>query len=342
MEQSKRRKLILSAIIENFIQTGEPVGSKNLITETGLEVSSATVRNDMAALTQSGYLVQPHTSAGRVPTQIGYRYYIDNILKVPEISENGKSYIEDRLYKNADSPENILKGATELLTELTGCMAVATTPNSTDSRVHKISFVQTGLHTAMVVLISSNGIIKSQLFRCDFSINSEMLTIFDKATNDIFAGVKLSAINRPFIQTAAARFGELSLFMTSVLTAIKDAAEKAVEPTIFISGQTKLLFMSEMNFITAGKMLEFFSNTHDFAKMLDDLPFGTNVSIGTENSRIELANVSVISSSYELNNTPSGMLAIISQLRTDYGKTMSIIENVADSTGKIISELIEM
>ena len=342
MELAPRRQKILSAVIENFIQTGEPVGSKTLIEETGLQVSSATVRNDMALLTQKGYLVQPHTSAGRIPTPLGYRYYIDNLMKIEEVSDSGKAFIEERLSRNADSPENILRSAAELLSELTGYASVATTPNASESRIHKVSFVQTGSHTAMAVVIASNGIIKSQLFRCEFMLNPEILGVFDKALNGIFSGVKLTSINRPFIQTAAAGFGELSLFMPSVLTAIKDAADKALEPSLFISGQTKVLFMHDTDFIDARNLMEFLGNNRDFASMLENLPIGTNVSIATENSRFELAASSVISSSYELEDTPSGMLAVIAPIRTDYARTISIIECISDCVSRIIGELIEI
>ena len=315
MELAERKQKILSAVVENFIKTGEPVGSKTLIDETDLKVSSATVRNDMADLTQKGYLVQPHTSAGRIPTQQGYRYYVDNLMKIVAVSQRGRELVEDKLYRNAESPENILKSAADLLSELTGLTAVATAPNSAESRIHKISFVQTGSHTAMTVVIASNGIIKNQLFRCEFIITPEILEVFDKALHDLFDGVRLSSINRPFIQTAAARFGELSLFMPSVLTAIKDAADKANEVGIFLSGQTKPLFMQNVNFLAARNVIELLSRKGDLAGVLTSLPIGTSVSIGTENSRIELAYSSVISSSYSVKDTPSGTLAVIAPIR---------------------------
>ena len=165
MELAARKQKILSAIIESYISTGEPVGSKSLINETGLDVSSATVRNEMADLTNRGFLVQPHTSAGRIPTQQAYRYYVDNVLSVTPMSRSGKDYIQSTIYQNADSPENILQSAADLLSQLTDYVAVATTPDGEDSRIRKISFVQTGAHTAMAVVIASNGIIKTKLFR---------------------------------------------------------------------------------------------------------------------------------------------------------------------------------
>lgn len=342
MELALRKQKILSAIVENYIHTGEPVGSKALINEAKLDVSSATVRNEMADLTNRGYLIQPHTSAGRVPTQQGYRYYIDNILSVTPVSQSGKDYIESRLYENADSPESILQKASQVISELTGFAAVATTPNGEESRVHKISFVQTGLHTAMVVVIASNGIIKTKLFRCEFVITPEILEVFDKALNETFAGIRLSSINQPFIQTAAAGFGELSLFMPGVLMAIKEASDKAKDVSICMSGQTKLLFMPDVNFLAARNVIDFLNNTHDLAKMLEGLPLDTAVSIGLENSRIELATSTVVSTRYEVESSPSGVLAVIGPVRMDYGRVISILECVGGCVSELISELVEI
>lgn len=342
MELALRKQKILSDVIESYIQSGEPVGSKALINEAQLDVSSATVRNEMADLTAKGFLVQPHTSAGRIPTQQGYRYYVDNIMKVMPVSQGGKEYVETQLYTCADSPESILQKASELISQLTNLPSAATTPRGEESRIHKISFVQTGSHTAMVVVIASNGIIKSKLFRCEFLITPEILNVFDKALNETFAGIRLSAINLPFIQTAAAQFGELSLFMPGVLMAIKDAAENARQVNVCQSGQTKLLFMSDVNFVKARNVIDFLNNSHDFAILLKNLPQDTAVSIGCENSRIELKASSVISSRYCVDGNPSGVLAVIGPTRIDYGRVISVLECVGDSVSKLISELVEI
>lgn len=342
MELAARKQKILSAIIESYISTGEPVGSKSLINEAGLDVSSATVRNEMADLTNRGLLVQPHTSAGRIPTQQAYRYYVDNVLRVTPVSQNGKDYIQSTLYQNADSPENILQSAADLLSQLTDYVAVATTPDGEDSRIRKISFVQTGAHTAMAVVIVSNGIIKTKLFRCEFLMTPEILDVFDKALNEIFTGIKLSSINQPFIQTAAARFGELSLFMPSALMAIKEAATLARDVSVCHSGYTKLMFVPDVNFISARGVMEFLSNEHDLARMLENLPLDTAVTIGRENSRIELATSAIVSTRYSIDSNPSGVLAVIGPLRMDYGRVISILDCVSECVGTLIGELIEI
>lgn len=342
MELAARKQKILTAVIENYISTGEPVGSKTLIEKAGLDVSSATVRNEMVDLTSRGYLVQPHTSAGRIPTEQGYRYYVDNVMSVPPVSNEGKDFIESKLHENADSPESILQTATDLISELTDCTAFATTPNGENSRIHKISFVQTGSHTAMAVLIASNGIIKTKLFRCEFIITPEILGIFDKALNELCAGVKLSSINQPFIQSAAARFGELSLFMPSVLIAIKEAALSAEQVSVCRSGMTKLLFVSQINTAAIRRLVDFLRNDHDLASMLERQPIDTTVTIGSENSRVELVSSSLATTRYQVDGSPSGVLAVVGPVRMNYSRTISILECVSECAGSMISKLIEI
>ena len=341
MTPAARKQKILAAIVESFISTGEPVGSKALIGEKGLNVSSATVRNDMADLTAQGFIVQPHTSAGRIPTALGYRYFVDNVMQVTPLAKQARDYIRESLREYADSPESILQGAANLLSRLTDYLAASTTPSAENCRIRRLSFVQTGNHTAMVVLIASNGVIKTKLFRCGFVITPELLEVFDKALNELFVGIPINSVNQPFIQTAAARFGELSLFMPSALIAIKEAAELAGTVSVCHSGFNRLLLAREEGFAINGRVLEFLQSGHDLAKMLERLPQHTAVTIGRENNRIELASSSVISTRYSIGGKPSGTLAVITPLRADYARVIAILEGVAEAAGELIEELVE-
>ncbi len=338
MEPAARKEKILAAIIESYISTGEPVGSKALIEQSGLQVSSATVRNDMAELTKRGLIVQPHTSAGRIPTASGYRYYVDKLLSVEPLARQSREYILDRLRERADSPESILQNAAELLYRLTDCIALATTPDSRDSRIRKISFVQTGAYTAMAVLICSNGVIKTKLFRCEYLITPEILGIFDRAMEDTFAGIAVSSVNRPFIQTAAARFGELSLLMPTALTAVWEACELAGTVSTCHSGFGML--MREGDSPLAGRILEFLQNNRELSANLEKLPQYTAATIGRENSRVELAQSAVISTRYLIDGSPSGVLAVIGPMRLDYSRVFSILEAVSECVSELIGELI--
>lgn len=342
MTPAARKESILAAIVESFIQNGEPVGSQALLDGTNMQVSSATVRNDMAELTARGYLVQPHTSAGRVPTASGYRYYVDNVMQVTPLAEVAEAYIRDMLGKSADSPEAILQGAADLTEQLTGAVALVTTPAADNCRVRRLSFVQTGRYTAMTVLICSNGVIRTQLFRCAFVITPEIVAMFDKSLNELFAGVEVGVIGQPFIQSTAFRFGDLSLFMPPALISIMEAAQQAAQVGIRHSKLSRLLFQYGAGAAASRELIEFLQNERDAAAMLSRRPQHTAVTIGAENSRVELHDSAVFSVRYSIGGTPSGVLAVITGQRTDYARNIAILEGVAACAGSLMEELIEL
>lgn len=339
MTIAPRKQKILAAVIENYIACGEPIGSKSLMNED-LNVSSATIRNELADLTAKGFLVQPHTSAGRIPTEDGYRYYVDNIMKPESPDERVKRYIQSRLRSCDDAPERILKTAGKILSELLSTVAVTTTPPGENARVHKLKFVQTGRYTSMAVLITSSGMVKSRLFRCDYAVTPEMLNVFDRSLNEALAGRPLSSVNQPFAQTFAASFGELGLLMPDMLTAVMDACDEASGINIYTSGTTRLLYQNGLDLISARNILEFLGDNSESEKLLSNVPDGTNIYIGRENPSPLLRQSSLISARYNIENQPAGTLAVIGSTQTDYKKAVSILEYTAEAVSELISELV--
>lgn len=342
MTLSERKHKILTAVVESYIATGEPIGSKMLQSATGLSVSSATIRNELADLVSKGYLRQPHTSAGRVPTQMGYRYYVDEIIKKEQLSDRVKAYIDRTIISGADAPEKILAKAAQALSELSGMAAVITTPSGDNARVHKVRFVTTGRHTAMSVLITSNGMVKSRLFRCDFVLTPELIALFDKTINDAFVGVPLKDINQAFLQTTAASFGELSLFMTDVLLAILDAAKQAMQVTVTVSGSTNLLFLPAYDLVSARNVLKFLTDSDNVSELLHDNLKGTKVYLGKECGYYELADSCVITTRYEIGSVTAGAIALIGPLRADYKTLISQLEYASKCVSDLIDELLEV
>ena len=340
MKLALRKQKILAAVIEHYIATGEPIGSKSLQNTEGLEVSSATIRNELADLTAKGFLRQPHTSAGRIPTEYGYRYYVDNLMTPSVLDDRVKRYIENRLLSSSDAPEHIIKTAGTIASELIGTAALSTTPTGDNMRVHRIKFVQTGRHTSMLVLITSSGMVKSRLFRCDFDITPEMLNVFDRALNEQLAGQPLSSVNRPFAQTFAASFGELGLLMPDMLNAVMDACKESLGTNVYTSGSTKLLYQSDFDLISARGVLEFLSDTAGRDKFLNNIPEGTNIYIGKENQNVLLRHSAVVAVRYEIENQPAGLIAVIGSTRFDYPKAVAILECIAEYAGELIDELL--
>lgn len=340
MDLTQRKEQVLKAVVEGYIASGEPVGSKTLQNDLFSDVSSATIRNDMADLTVKGYLSQPHTSAGRVPSQKGYRYYVERLMSRNKLSPRITEYIEEKLIQSADTPENILKKTTQVLSEVTGVASIASTPSGEGARVHKVRFVQTGRQTAMAVLICSTGMVKTKLFRCDFVITSEALNIFDKALNSLLSGMELARITQPFIQTVAASFGEMALYMPSVLIAVMEASKEALKSEITVSGQTNILSLPDISVNAAAQMLRFLSSKREIASLLCEKPNGTAVYIGEETGRQELYQSSVIITHYEISGQTAGEIALLGSVRMDYKNCIGCLEYTADIAGQLIEQLV--
>lgn len=334
-----RKEKILSAVVEKYIESGEPIGSKALQTLTDLGVSSATIRNELKALDDEGYLFQPHTSAGRVPTKAGYRYYIDNLMHPAILSERLRENIERGIRSGSQTPESILSRAVGVLAQLSDAAAAATTPSSDDARVHRIRFVSTGRHTSMAVLVASNGIVQSRLFRCEFVLTPQLLSMFDKAVNEEFAGVRLSDITKGFLQSAASGMGELTLFIPDVLVAIYDAVQSALEINVTVSGQTNLLFSDAYDFNGARNAIRFLGDTKSLSGLLNNSRANT-IYIGDESGIAELKDSAVIAARYEIGGSNAGAVAVIAPLRIDYKTIMSEVIFAAGCVSRAIGDLL--
>lgn len=342
MELAPRKQKILRAIVEGYISTGEPVGSKTLLQETGISVSPATIRNDMADLVQCGYLYQPHTSAGRAPTQAGIRHYINNLMELKAPSSRACDYIDQKLSAAADTPENLLRCAAELLTDYTGFCAVTTTPPSHDARIHRIHILGTGRHTAMAVLVTTTGMVRNKLFRCNFVVTSEITEVLQKVLNKALSGVPLSEITKPFMQSIASSLGDLTLLAPQALVALMDIAQQAQEIQLCTAGQTRLLFMPDVDVLTARGLLSFLQNTDQVSKLLFSHKNGLRILIGTECKSPELVRSTVISARYEIAGGTAGSVAIFGPFRMDYAAAAGAVGYIAKSVGNLLDEMIDI
>lgn len=342
MELAERKKKILRAIVEGYISTGEPVGSKTLLQETGINVSPATVRNDMADLVQIGYLYQPHTSAGRAPTQAGIRYYINNLMELKAPTARACDYMDQKLSAAADTPENLLRCAAELLSDYTGFSAVATTPPAHDARVHRIHIFGTGRHTAMAVLITTSGMVRSKLFRCNFVVTSEITEVLQKLLSKALSGVPLSEITKPFMQTVAASLGDLMLLAPQSLVALMDIAQQAQEIQLCTAGQSRLLFMPDVDVLTARGLLSFLQSTEQVSQLLFSHKNGLRILVGTESKNAELLRSTVISARYEIAGSVAGSVALFGPLRMDYAAAAGAVGYIAKAVGNLLDEMVDI
>ena len=180
MNLSDRKRIILAAIIKNYIKTGEPVGSKLLIELTGLSVSSATLRNEMSELCELGYLEQPHTSAGRKPTSTGYDFYFEQLMGRRQIPDDLKQIIDKMLNDAAKDPEHLASIAGQVLSDLTGAPTIMATVTKSEAFVRRVNIMPMGRRTVLLLLITSDGLTRSRICRSAFDLSPELISYFDR------------------------------------------------------------------------------------------------------------------------------------------------------------------
>ena len=316
MELTPRKEKILSSVVTGYVRTGEPVGSKAIAEQIG--VSSATVRNEMADLIELGLLEQPHTSAGRVPSQKGYREYVDRLMRVPALQEEEKRYLDSMLAGSAYDPERLLLRASQVLSGATRYAAAATTPSGATARVKGVQLVQTSRRTAMLLMMSTAGTMKSRVFHCDFDLTSEMLRVFFRVFNQKVTGRAVAEITPAFVQSMAASLGQMYVLVGSPLRALLETAQDTRETQVYLSGQMNLLFYPELEQVGARRIMEFLERKEDLVGLLGQKPGRVTVLIGRESGRAELGSCSLVVARYGVGGEAAGAPAGFGPGRLDY------------------------
>lgn len=340
MQLTPRKQAILAIIVESFIATGEPVGSKTICNQMGNAVSSATIRNDMADLVEAGFLEQPHTSAGRIPSESGYRYYVDNLMSDYELDTGDQDRIKIWLQSFAEEPDKLLEKAGSILAEITNCVAVSSSPADSEALIRRIELVPLSSHTAMIVLLATSGILKSAVVRSDTEINVDIAEVFYNICQNYLIGKSVSDINVSFVQTLVASMGDKVFIMSPFLCAISDLCEDVKTTELHLKGQSNILNHPELSG-DAFKLMDFLYRDASLETMLSTQKKPVNIAIGSENIFKELKNSTTIFSKYSVGNRDSGKIGIIGPTRLDYAHLIPTIKYLAGVIGNLLSETLE-
>ena len=339
MELGKRKEMILSAIVEQYIKSGEPIGSKFLMDALPISVSSATIRNEMSELHEMGLLEQPHTSAGRIPSQAGYRYYVDNLMSTTELSENERELIKNELERSMGSPDKLLEKAGEMLAKLTGCAAIATTPTDEEAVIKHIEIMPVGTRIAMIVMMTSSGIIKNGICKVETELTKDMVQCFYDIVNDCFIGRPVSDVGTVMIQTLVASLGSNALAMSPLFVVLADIANQALQAEIRLEGEQNLLHHREFG-NNAYEMMQFFDEKDKLERALSTKN-PLEIIIGKENMYRQLENSSMIISRYSIKGHDGGVIGIIGPTRLNYAKLIPSIEYLTDLVSRMLTDTFE-
>lgn len=329
-----RAAKILAAIVDAYIRTGEPIGSKALAQDTGLGVSSATIRNHMAALEQEGYLDHPHTSAGRVPTYKGFRYYVENLMNPEPVNPEHISRIDERL-RGDMSDDAIIESASAALAEITQCAAISTNHVSKFSVITKVDVIPTGKRMYVLLMIASNGSIKNKVCRMEFEMTNEQMRGFTEFLNEHLRGVDLESMSEEYVSSLTAALGGYMLSLAPLLHAVYELSEEMLRDSVEVKGEANLLACAEL---PARDVIRFIERKSELSSLLEGAFSGISLRFGEENDTFAISNSALLSASYYKDGKPAGALGIIGPMRLDYRKVIPYIEYLSRKVTQMLSE----
>ena len=324
----ERKKRVLQAIVEAYIQTAEPVSSNSIMDLEGLEYSSATIRNEMAELEKMGYLEKPHTSAGRVPSAKGYRYYVDELLQEDKISLEEIKYISEKLETKVNEMEDITKITSSTISEITHYTTVTIGPSSEVQKIENIKFVLLSSRMVMGVILTDSGLVKETIIKFDEDITENQVQTLTYIFNNKLKGEPITKIDRPLEKYLV---DEMSYSVNLIKPIIEQMKKVVEEEKISLEGANRLFELPEFNSLEVAKN---FVNILDEKELMADMlntgfAQDINVYIGEENDKEELKDFSIVTFKHRIGNKDLGTIGIIGPKRMDYAKVISVMKYIS-------------
>ncbi len=339
MVLDERKFMILRAIIDDYIVTAMPVGSRTISRKSGVGFSPATIRNEMSDLEELGYLAQPHTSAGRVPSDKAYRLYVDQLLASDEISPEEKQRIEEYIKKRSGQVEDIIRAAADVMADVTQYTSVVVAPRIQTLRIKRVQLVPVTEGTALMIVVTSAGIMKDALIQVPNDISSQSLFSLSEMLTSELEGHTLEEVRQIFSRV----FRDMSLNRRLLGGVMKVMEEKLTEDApedVVVGGTTKLLNYPEYSDIEKAKrFLAIFESKDRLAGLLKKSG-GVEISIriGSENEMEALRSCSLVTATYRVGAHGNGTLGIIGPTRMNYRRVITRMEYMGQVISKMLSE----
>ena len=337
MELTERKRQILKVVVEDHIRTAEPVGSKTIAAEMTGKVSSATIRNELADLTEMGYLEQPHTSAGRVPSPKGYRFYVNELMERQSLSSDETEQINESLQLRMGELDRVISQAGKAVASFVNYPTYMTTTRKNKITVRRFDLLPVDAESCIAVMMMGNNRVKSQLLRLQLRVEQEQLPNLVNLLNTHFINISLDEMNRRLMSVAEQVPPELFLLLSQVVSYAVDALEEADRREIITAGASQLLKLPE--FRDADKALElmqFLSEGKENLPVLDDGPM--KILIGPENVSDALKDTSVILASYDIGEDMRGLIGVVGPTRMDYATVAARLNGFAEGLTRMFGK----
>ncbi|MBQ2926543.1 MAG: heat-inducible transcription repressor HrcA [Ruminiclostridium sp.] len=339
MELSDRKKQILRAVVENYIQTAEPVGSKAIVASAGLKVSSATIRNEMAELETLGLLEQPHTSAGRIPSPQGYRLYVNELMEEHRLTIQETQKINDALHLKIRQMDQVMSEAGKIISQLTRYPTFALATGSKKAVISRYDLLMVEENAFIAVLMTDGQVVKNKLFRLSEAVSAPQLQLLSTLLNTSFTGLTLEELTPELLKVSAHAGEEAYSLISLVVSFAIEVLEEMENHVVHTAGIPSLLAHPEYQSLEKAEPL-----MNYLAEMGSDLNLpvvqdkNVKILIGPENLADELKDSSVIMASYDIGGGMQGVIGVVGPTRMDYADLAARLSYFADGLSRMFGK----
>ena len=333
MELSKRQLQILQAVIDDYVQNAEPVGSRSISKKCGLGVSPATIRNEMADLEEMGYLTHPHTSAGRIPSDKGYRLYVNDLMRKKSLTPKEKRAISDRLSASRDEFDATIRHAAELLSEITHLASFAMTPAGNQDRLKFIKLLPVDERTIILMIVANSGSVTNSTLRLNTPYRAETLELLSKTMTVHYKDRTIDEVLKAaIIEDVGADIESMGLLSGNVMPGFMRTLEDMLNVNLYMEGLTNIFNIPEYSSIDKAKaFLELFNSKEEFTRNMLKRGEGVIVTIGEENMEDSMKDCSLITATYHVDGKLVGKIGVIGPTRMRYDEVTSIMEYLTNN-----------
>ena len=341
-----RKRRILQAIIDDYIDTAEPVGSRTIVKKCDLGLSPATIRNEMADLEDMGFLKQPHTSAGRVPSLSGYRLYVDELMTQYSLTLEEINMLRSTMEQKIDYLEKIISKTSEVLSSLTNYTAVISAPTLTAGSLKQLRLIGIDAFRVLAVVITNQGVVKDKQIQFAMSMNPEKISELEGMFNESFTNVNFSQITLDNLYVLSEKTGFSIELLLPIIEFMRDCVKAEQETDVYVNGTTNMLNFPEYADIErVKKFLNAVNNRTDVMRTMQEVQReneGISIRIGSEMPGTGFEDCSIITSRYKIGDSMEGVIGLIGPTRMDYKKAVSVLKSTTDLLSKRMTEITDV
>ncbi len=337
----ERKKRVLAAIVQDYVATAEPVGSRTIARKYNLGVSPATIRNEMADLEEMGLIEQPHTSAGRIPSDKGYRYFVDCLMEKYALGRDDEEYIRQSFTRKMQEIETVIQQSAATLSQMTNYAAVALGPQVGKS-IYRIQFLHLEPGKALLVVVTDAKVVEHRLMEIPLSITSMDLERISEVLNSRLHGVSMERIQRETLADIYRELHRQRQLVGAVLDVVEELFRSNQENRVFLGGMLNILNQPEFRDVSRVKnLLSILEQGNVIRELMQEQPSGLAVRIGGENRHEGFADCSLVTATYHLDGEVVGMVGIIGPTRMDYARALSLVDYISVHLSDFLAKMIK-